>query len=129
MILFIDDEYRFVKGYEAALKLSNFEVQFFETVESFFEFLDTFDDAKNKIELIIIDIMMPPGNRYIDRTYGRQTGLLMLEDLRKSYPLLPIILLTNKIDEPITTREPTYFLEKERTDPVSLVDFILTVLN
>ncbi len=51
----------------------------------------------NEIDLIVLDLMMPPGNAYanVDTDQGLKTGLFLLRDLRQIFPSLPVIILTN----------------------------------
>jgi CheY-like chemotaxis protein len=59
-----------------------------------------------KISAIILDIMMPPGKKYdgVNTRQGLITGLLLFDELRKRYPHMPIIVLTN-VRNPVTLKK------------------------
>lgn len=49
------------------------------------------------IDLIILDIMMPPGKVFeqVDTMEGLRTGVNLADVLNKKYPKIPILVLTN----------------------------------
>lgn len=107
-VLVVDDELRSIRDYIEALRvLSDVDVEF--NIDSAFAKAKT-----NRYDLILLDLMMPPGDRYSceDSNAGLLTGLLFLRDLRSSGIGTFTILLTNSIPIP-----PSSFLD----DPSVLV--------
>jgi two-component system, NtrC family, response regulator HydG len=64
------------------------------------------DDAWEKLnnvqpDVVLLDIMMPPGDKFAvekDVDDGFRTGLVLLRHLRKSFPQLPVVVLTANPD-------------------------------
>ncbi len=52
-------------------------------------------------DLVILDTMMPPGNAYRneDTSNGLQTGVLLAETLQQQRPDIPILVLTNVLNQ------------------------------
>jgi CheY-like chemotaxis protein len=94
MILFIDDEPRFVDSCALYLRdIGQFDIDLVANVDEAMNRLDT----DNNIQLAILDIMMPPGNKFkdIDTKKGLRTGEFLYKEIRKNHPNLPIIVFTN----------------------------------
>jgi DNA-binding NtrC family response regulator len=74
MILFVDDEIRGVDSYITELHLSGFDVSFQENVD---EALRVLEERIDDVDLVILDIMMPPALTFIDMDtqLGLRTGL------------------------------------------------------
>jgi CheY-like chemotaxis protein len=49
-------------------------------------------------DVVILDIMMPPGPYAAESPDGLRTGLYILRDLRLRHPEIPVIALTNAVD-------------------------------
>src|SRR5687768_13117941 len=96
-IILIDDERLPMDYYVRAFKLQNYEIKQFFGPDTVFEYVR---HKKPHPDAIILDIMMLPGNKYIneDTDDGLQTGILLYKDLRRYYPTVPIIFLTNVSD-------------------------------
>src|SRR5258708_35322395 len=97
MIVFVDDEPRLVESYVDELKAAGFEV----SVQGSFDKAAAFvDDNSSRINLVILDIMAPPGRifRTVDTEEGLTTGLRFYERLRQQLPSVPMIVLTNASD-------------------------------
>lgn len=98
MILFLDDEPRLMHSYKDYLQRKldpeGYKVIFHSKVDEALEF---FERHINEIRLVILDIMMPTGDRLSgSRTNGGlTTGLLVYEKIREAAPNLPIIFFTN----------------------------------
>jgi CheY-like chemotaxis protein len=98
MILFIDDEKRFADSYICYLRdISQFNIDMAADVD---EAIDRLNKDNNDIELVVMDIMMPPGNVFkgIDTKKGLRTGQFLYEKIRDSHPNLPIVVFTNVSD-------------------------------
>ena len=128
MILFIDDEVnRGIKCYIEELEFSDYEVITKQDVDSAFKFLqDNFD----KIRLIILDIMMPPGQlfRNHDTNDGITTGMSFYQKIRKISEEIPIIIFTNYTGQEVKNKigidENSIYLYKSDYLPYELVEKI-----
>ncbi|MBP0006413.1 MAG: hypothetical protein J7642_22295 [Cyanobacteria bacterium SBC] len=79
MILWIDDESRRVKVYLEELDLCGYKVVLKEDID---EALKFWENHKNEIQLIILDIMMPIGKNFSESErqeaeYGLNTGIFI----------------------------------------------------
>ena len=130
MILFIDDEARHMRSHLDELELSDFDVEFKQSVD---EALDFFEDNFAQIELIILDIMMPPGNRFKNIDSGLRTGVHIYDKIRPAAPDLPIIILTNVSEEELAKRfhgeKNCWFMRKEEYLPFELLSEIENILT
>lgn len=107
-ILMIDDDKLPMEYYIRGLEKNNFEVKYFERPDDAFAY---FDKGHPRIDGIILDIMLPPGEKYKDKetAQGLRTGIFVWRDLRekyKDYLSTPIIVLTN-VRNPKTLAEFT----------------------
>lgn len=84
-ILIADDEPRMLRALKDFFIANNFNVL---TAVNGAEVLDLYYDTNSKIDIILLDVMMP----IID-------GMTVLENLRKNATLVPIIMLTAKSEE------------------------------
>jgi CheY-like chemotaxis protein len=93
MILFVDDEKRYVDNVLEELKLLGREVEFCDGVDKALEKFLTFRD---KIDLIVCDVMMPHGKSFKpDETeQNLVTGLGFLARVREMGFNRPFVLLT-----------------------------------
>ena len=106
MILFVDDEPRIMDSYLQYLKAKlaplKYEVVFISDIDKAVEF---FDQNHDKIDLAILDIMMPPGKFSTEQTNGGlKTGLAFYEKIRLQSPNMPIIVFTNFFDHEVDAR-------------------------
>ncbi len=93
-ILVIDDDRLPMEYYISRLQKSNYDVLYYLNPDDMFK-----DIGKEKphIDGIILDIMLPPGQKYKDKptNQGLRTGVFLLCDLLGEYPNIPIIVFTN----------------------------------
>lgn len=107
MILFIDDEARLIDSHRLHLefKLADYqkELKYFSDVD---EALKFFDAHKDELELVILDVMMPPGTSFSkeESNHGLKTGYLIYKRFRAAAPNLPIMFYTNSADETLAGR-------------------------
>lgn len=131
MILFVDDETREVRDYVNELELSGYDVTFKDNVD---EALAIFDRELTEINLIILDLMMPPGTSFerTDTQMGLRTGVSVYKRIREKAPDLWVFILTNVSDEEVAKKfrnEPKCrFLSKEEFLPLQLVEKVKEVL-
>ena len=120
MILMLDDEPRIMSSYLEDLKLSGMDVEFYDDPKAALERIEV--DA-TKVDLLILDLMMPPGERFENRDTerGLRTGVRVYEDVRVLAPNLLVVVLTNVSDPKIERRfrheENCLFVRKERVLP------------
>ena len=78
MILFVDDEPKYVAAYTQAFELSQFEVKMVPAVDEAWQILES---QKEDVDAIILDVMMPHGKLFDVRETqdGLRTGLLFVE--------------------------------------------------
>jgi CheY-like chemotaxis protein len=93
MILFVDDEKRYVDNVLEELKLLDREVEFCDGVDTAMEKFHAFRD---KIDLIVCDVMMPHGKSFTaeETEQNRITGLRFLARFREIGFNRQFILLT-----------------------------------
>ena len=120
MILMLDDERRIMSSYVEDLKLSGLDVEFSDDPEAALELLE--GDA-TKVDLLILDLMMPPGERFekVDTERGLRTGVRVYEAVRAMAPHLPVVILTNvsdpKIERRFRAEKNCSFFRKEQVLP------------
>ncbi len=136
MILFIDDESRGINSFVEELKLSAYDVILKNDVDSAYKYLE---ENHNKIQLVILDVMMPPGKilKDADTDDGLRTGVHFHEKIRGKFFDLPIIVFTNfsneELEEKINKDEKSRLLRKHDYLPFELVeeiqDFLVSITN
>jgi DNA-binding response OmpR family regulator len=74
MILFVDDERRRMQSYVEELRFSGYDVEFKSDVDDALIF---FNENHEKLELLILDVMMPTGNSFDNQQAdnGLRTGI------------------------------------------------------
>lgn len=94
MILFIDDEKRVMSSHVLELILEGYDVVFETNVD---EALDFFQKNLDDIELLVLDIMMPPGETFknADVEGGLRTGIRLYRIIREHAPNLQVFVFTN----------------------------------
>lgn len=130
MILFIDDETRRMDSYVQELILSKFDVTFKQDVD---EALAFFEEYYKQINLIILDIMMPPGETFKDVDVGLRTGVYFYEKIRPVAPNLPVIIFTNvpveKLGNRFLSEKNCWVLRKKDCLPFEMVQQIKQILS
>ena len=125
MILFVDDEERRMENCLEELADRGFEVTIATTVESAKEVM-----AGSTVEMMILDVMMPPGP-YENTQDGTRTGLVFLREIRDRYPTMPVILFThvylNAAELP--TDPHTRMVQKSSVLSFELADLVEQTLN
>ena len=94
LVLLVDDDKLPMQFYVKALEEKGFKVRHCLEPGSALEFVG---EKGSQIDAIILDIMMPPGDRYEHEhtNEGLRTGVFLLPDLRKYCPNIPVVVLTN----------------------------------
>jgi len=131
MILFVDDEPREMSSYVEELRFSGYEVAYESDVDSALKF---FAANLDNLDLVILDIMMPPGEalKNRDTEFGLRTGIYMYREFRVQSPDLPVIILTNVSDVQVARffhqEAKCIFLPKEDVLPYELAEQVAAVL-
>ncbi|WP_088241936.1 response regulator [Calothrix rhizosoleniae] len=132
-ILFVDDEPRGIKNFIDELIFSGYQVNFQNNIDSAEKYLQ---QHHNTIQLVILDIMMPPGEtlRMQDTDNGMKTGILFRNKIRSDFPELPIILFTNFHPDPQLKQEihddpKSLLLQKYNYLPFELVEVVQNFFN
>ena len=134
MILLVDDERRWAEYYRDELEegLPQYEVEFRDKVDDALELLRA---GGSQVELLILDIMMSPGNafRHVDTRNGLRTGRRFFDHVRQAEPQLPVIILTNVSDveeEQYYEGQPNcWFFRKEDCSPIELPERVKDILE
>lgn len=131
MILFVDDEEE-MDSYRMGLSLSGYEVVLITKLDDAWKY---FDLNRDRINLVILDISMPPGNllKDYDTKAGMRTGVVFFDKLREQIPTLPIIIFTNVSDERVRahfSNEPNcLFMQKPDELPSTLAEKVGQLLT
>ena len=93
MIILVDDE-RGADFYVDEMKRLGLPVKYFGSVDEAWDFLE---HTRKRLEIAILDLMMPPGTLFSldDTEEGRLTGLHFYRLIRTKFPDCPVFLLTN----------------------------------
>lgn len=132
MILFVDDEARLMDSYREELELSPFKVTYIKRTD---EALKFFEENVEQIEMLILDIMMPPGGSFKneDTEQGLRTGLRFFERVKQQSPDLPIIIFTNVSDpgvkEYFVEKDKCWFFRKEDYLPFELAEQVKAIME
>lgn len=132
MILLVDDELRRMQIYIEELAQSGYESSLQTEVDSGFKF---FEENQEKIDLLILDLMMPPGESFeLEKTNaGLRTGYFFYKRVRQKAPHLPIIIFTNVADGELLSffgqDRDCWFFQKLDFLPFELVEQIGVILQ
>lgn len=125
-ILFIDDELptsqagpdgRYMWYYTEALRDAGFKVIEVEGPDSALRKLSL---KTGEVDLVILDIMIPPGKAYAEENTlnGLRTGIFLSMTIQEEYPRLPIVVLTNVLNpDALNQLKPMKSVKKILTKP------------
>jgi CheY-like chemotaxis protein len=128
-ILFIDDD-SYVQLWVDAAKEAGYQTRQSYTTDEAYQEAETW-----KPDLVVLDIMMPPGTRYAHRKTqnGLRSGLFLLEDLRALDPDLPVLVLTNVRDDETLRQFDSFqslkIVQKRDSPPFDFVEEIELMLR
>lgn len=88
-VLIIDDEKGFIEALEDALVYEGFRVLSAITAE---EALRTL--KKEHVDLVTVDIMMPPGRSLESQAESHRTGIILCRTIRKIYPQIDVFCIS-----------------------------------
>lgn len=132
MILFVDDEPRYAASYVEELQMTGYDVKYATNVD---EALSVFTRVLGSIELLILDIMMPPGHNFkdVETVLGTRTGLFFFERVRLRKPDLAVVILTNSSDVEVSRffkrQSHCWFLRKQDYDPLALAEVVSSIMS
>jgi CheY-like chemotaxis protein len=129
-ILFVDDDPAMFP-YVEYLELDGYTVEF---VNSDSEAIDELVANKRHFDVVILDIMMPSRKYSRDQTdQYHGTGLRLAENLRVTYPTLPIILLSIRVDSEVqefaSRNGIQALMRKEMTSPARLAQQVQSIVG
>lgn len=114
------------------LELANYDVKRFSGVDSVAAVIESKESLRT--DLFILDIMMPAGELLQEEPTdeGLLTGLFLAQYIRRSYPGVPIILLSHATFESVKVRAQRFagtldnciFIEKRATTSEELVNIV-----
>lgn len=131
-ILWIDDDiYRIRPLMERLVDFFGLEIEHFDNAK---DGLDYLGSNIEKVDSIILDIMMPPGDKYsVEKTgNGRKTGELVYKEIREKYhykgPILFYTVLRNydRIKPYLQVDAKLEYLNKP-IEPKEIVELLLTL--
>jgi CheY-like chemotaxis protein len=130
VILFVDDDKRYIKTYIEELRHCGYTVVHHDSVDKAINFINSESD---EIELLILDIMMPSGSYFkdIDRENGLRTGCLLLKEIGSGIIEIcsPILVLTNVSANSLPIEYRKFVLRKEDFTPEDLAKKIHQILS
>jgi DNA-binding NarL/FixJ family response regulator len=134
MILFVDDEERFMSSYFDELReaLPGYKILCKYKVD---DALSALRENADRIELLILDIMMAPGVSFsgADTTAGLRTGIRFYELARQINPAMNVIIFTNisdsSVEDYFDKEEKCLFLRKENHLPFEFAERVKEVLG
>lgn len=114
-ILVIDDEPEKFASYQEELESAGYSVKVMADPASGLEY---FLGAQNDLEVVIVDLMMPPpamlGSRLTE--IGLRTGQVVFERIREENPTMPVVVLTNRSLSRVDLREDRYLVLREKRE-------------
>jgi two-component system, OmpR family, response regulator VanR len=119
-VLLVDDEQGFLEPLADALEYEGHRVLKATTAEDALRILDN-----ERIHLVTVDIMMPPGPSIEGDILSHETGILLCETIRNEYPRVHVFCLSVVSDRDTIRRIESFgvkFLRKGETP-------LRTVLN
>ena len=142
-ILFVDDDLgpdlreptgNYMWYYVNALQRRGFKVVGAQHVDKATAVLD---DDKNDISLVVLDVMMPPGKKFMDASannQGLRTGVLLAQHIAERSGSIPILVLTNVVDpetwaDLYAVKSVRGCLSKSECTPFELVERIEDLLT
>ena len=130
-IILIDDDHGPMEYYVEALRSRGFAVIHIDSADKAFEWLE--DRGTKEPDLVIVDIMMPPGSRLTleETNRGLWSGVFIARAVRDKFPGLPLVGLTNKPSDDVGEKLPvgTPMKAKFEINPFAFAEFVAQNLN
>ena len=128
MILFVDDDVHLMASYLDELEDDGFTVRVCRSADECLDAVGT----THELDAVILDVMMAPGSFGASMTdAGMNTGIVLLQELRKRHRDLPVVVLTNRVDAgDLQVQDPhTMVVGKCDVLPPDLVLLLRRLLN
>ena len=130
-ILIVDDETRWAESFLDELKLADYEYEYKTETD---EAMVYFHENSDKIDVLILDIMMPPGTTLKASTdQGLDTGIKLYDQIRAKAPDLPVIVFTNvtgrEVAQKFLNEADCWLYPKSDLLPFELVEEIEAILK
>jgi len=126
-VLIIDDEKGFIEPLEDALVFEGYNVLKAVTAEEALGIL-----KKEYVDLVTVDIMMPPGPSLESQAASRRTGIILCRTIKKLYPQIDIFCIS-VVSDTDTIREVqdigVRFLRKGETPLRTILNMIRSKLT
>jgi CheY-like chemotaxis protein len=131
-VLLIDDDVLCMRWYLEALKEEDFEAYQVRDPDAAIEYLSNTHTLRP--DVIVLDIMLPPGQRYRGRPDcrgGLDTGILLYEEIRKICTDVPVIFLTSVLNPSTLSalRPKAAVYDKSDLAPFELASVLRRVLG
>lgn len=98
-VLLIDDEQGFLEALSDALEYEGYRVLKATTAESALEILDS-----EKVDLVTIDIMLPPGESLQGKVDSHTSGIFLCEEITRRFPKIDAFCISVVSDRRIIRR-------------------------
>ena len=130
-VIIVDDDHGPMDYYLEALRIRGFDVKQIDSTDDAYNWLKASETMKPA--LVVIDIMMPRGTflKEEETDRGLLSGLFIAYDVRKRFPDVPIIILTNNPTEEVVERVPAkaHIKAKFEIAPFAFADFVKQVIS
>jgi CheY-like chemotaxis protein len=128
MIFFVDDDRRYIKDYVEEIESRNYSVIHEYNIDDAFK--SVVEHIQN-IQLLILDVMMPPGELLDERDNenGKRTGILFIKAIEEQIGEInfPLIIFTHVNINILDGRYQNY--QKEDYTPYDFADKIEQIVN
>ncbi len=129
--ILIDDDHGPMDYYIEALQIRGLEVRQIDSTDETFKWLD--DATSQPPNIIVLDMMMPPGSRLTleETDGGLRSGVFISQAIRKKFPGVPLVALTNYNDPEVVQVLPqgTLCKAKFEVSPFAFADFVKKMLG
>lgn len=132
LVLMVDDDRLPMSYYVKALEKEGFNVEHCLEPDSALDFANK---KGSEIDLIILDVMMPPGKVFEkeDTHEGLRTGVFLLKEIRKICSNMPIVILTNvknsKTLDEFVDKPMIRIIQKIDCPPFDLIEIVNEILK
>ena len=121
-ILLVDDEQGLIEALEDALVSEGYRVLRAFTGEEALEIL-----SREQVDLVTVDIMLPPGKSLESETISQRTGIYLIREISRRYPALDLFCLS-VVSDADTVKEVQMlgvrFFRKGETPLITVLDMI-----
>lgn len=128
MILFVDDDRRYIKDYIEEIESRNYSVRHEHNIDDAFK---SVTDHIHHIQILILDIMMPPGELLDeqDNENGKRTGIFFIKAIEQQIGEInfPLIIFTHVNTDNLIVRYQKY--QKENYTPYEFANEIEQIIS